>query len=179
MLREAVIAVHWSSFSRPERNFTFLSAVCAGCLVHFTGTVKGSPLSAAVATGAAATVGAPLSAFITSTTATAPIIVSVVHEINSERYMSYEIIDIRIRPIFHSTSPDCYVPDNVPKILLVSSKYPQILIFWFHKNIFGIRAAGAGRGRFCMPLERRHPLHIPAGTCRPRAACHPRGAKRS
>ena len=76
--------------------------------MHFTGTIIKGPsgsLSTA-ATGAAATVGAPLSAFITSTTATAPIIVSVVHEINSEKYTSYEIIDIRIGPIIPSTVKD-------------------------------------------------------------------------
>lgn len=40
VLWEAIVAVYRSTLSRLERNFTFLSAVCAGCLMHFAGTAE-------------------------------------------------------------------------------------------------------------------------------------------
>lgn len=83
MLWEALVAIHRSSLCWLEWNVTFLSTVCAGCLVHFSGTAKGT------------------SAILT--TATAPVIVSVVHEINSNDKTSSEIIEICIAPIFGVT----------------------------------------------------------------------------
>ncbi len=83
MLWEAIVAIHRPSLSWLEWNVTFLSTVCAGCLMHFSGTAKGT------------------SAILT--TATAPVIVSVVHEINSNNKMSSEIIEICIVSIFDAT----------------------------------------------------------------------------
>ena|GEM_PF-5091412 len=84
MLWEALVAIHRSSLCWLEWNVTFLSTVCAGCLVHFSGTAKGT------------------SAILT--TATAPVIVSVVHEINSNYKMTSEIIEICIVSIFDATA---------------------------------------------------------------------------
>ena len=38
MFRKVVFAVHWSSFSRLERNFTFFSALRTNSFVHFSWT---------------------------------------------------------------------------------------------------------------------------------------------
>ena len=72
MLWEAFVAVNGSSFGWLEWNVTFLSTVCAGCFVHFTGAAIGA--------------------------LTAPVVVSVVHEINSNYKTTSEIIDICMAP---------------------------------------------------------------------------------
>jgi len=65
VLWEAIVAVNRPSFGWLEWNVTFLSAICACCFMHFAGPTKGA-----------------LTAVLT--TASAPVIVSVVHEINSD-----------------------------------------------------------------------------------------------
>ncbi|MBT8508252.1 hypothetical protein AZH53_07525 [Methanomicrobiaceae archaeon CYW5] len=88
-----------------------------------TGTAVGTPLSAAFA----AVIIAGSSPTTTVPTATATVIVSVVHEINSERYMLYEIIELRITPKSTGSGSTHLKPNfrgNIALKLISNADYP-------------------------------------------------------
>lgn len=166
MLWEALVAIHRSSLCWLEWNVTFLSTVCAGCLVHFSGTAKGT------------------SAILT--TATAPVIVSVVHEINSNNKMSSEIIEICMVSI-----PDAK-PQGRPKYKNIGDSTlkqynspPDTPIFGPH---FFRKSWGSGAGENAYPARCQNPVvnltrpfpapNVQPVISRPRPAHTPPAAKR-